>query len=163
MRIRVTTTIAVLMAMTPVIARAENVPPLRVAVVASRAAIDDQALRDRIDSTNELIDLLSRVSTLQLVAGPEHAAVVLEVLGRSSEPIPPTDDVTLRAGARTYQLLRVKLTAGEFSTELVGRSPELPDRPDGTKWPVRDITAMHVLKALNDWIAANRSKLPQAH
>ncbi|MEQ1908021.1 MAG: hypothetical protein ABMA15_04320 [Vicinamibacterales bacterium] len=145
----------------PVAASAQDPAPVPVAVIVQTSQFDDQAQKDRLDSARDLkVYLNGKKKTLRLVETPAEAVVTIEVLGRGVET-QDTQNVNRsafggsRVSADKDKVLRVKLSVGDYSTEVEGRSK------DGelafTSWTQ---AANLASIAIDKWIKTNRAKLP---
>ncbi len=147
--------------MHPVVARAQA--PVSVAVVVQTAQFEDQAQKDRIDTANDLKKILgSKKKTLRVVDTPAEAVVIIEVLGRAEQA---SADAKLERSAlgqleqNRYKakVVRVKLSVGDYSTEIEGRYAEGPS-VIYTTWAG---AAVDAAGQIEKWIKTNRAKLPQ--
>ncbi len=157
--------LAAVVLLSPVASSAQKQPepaPVPVAVIVKTSQFEDQAQKDRLDSARDLKAYLrDKKKTLRLVETAEEAAVVVEVLGRGEQT---QDTKTLQRGAsgRLEQrsdkdkVLRVKLSVGDYSTEIEGRSAD-GEYVITTTWSQAAILAS---QAIEKWIKTNRAKLP---
>lgn len=144
----------------PLVAAAQA--PVPVAVVAQTSQFEDQAQRDRLDTASDLKKLLgSKKKTLRLVDTPGEAVVTIEVLGRVEQA---SADSKLERSAlgqleqNRYKakVVRVKLSVGDYSTEMEGRYSEGPS-VNYTTWAG---AAVDAAGQIDKWIKTNRAKLP---
>lgn len=144
----------------PIAAHAQA--PVPVAVIVQTSQFEDQAQKDRLDTAIDLKKILgSKKKTLRLVEAAGDAVVVIEVLGRGEEA---SGDAQLQRGALGQleqtrykaKVVRVKLSVGEYSTEIVGRYSEGPS-VIYTTWAG---AAVDAAGQIDKWIKTNRAKLP---
>jgi hypothetical protein len=136
--------------------------PVPVAVIVKTSQFEDQAQKDRVDSAKDLKGQLStKKKTLRLVETATDAAVVIEVLGRGEQA---QDTKTVERGilsgrveqrSDTAKVLRVKLSVGDYSTDIEGRDEEREFK-SYTTWGV---AAGDAAIQIDKWIKANRAKL----
>ena len=152
--------ILVVLLLSPVVSAAQT--PVPVAVIVQTSQFEDQAQKDRLDSARDLkVYLRDKKKTLRLVETPAEAVVVIEVLGRGIQT-QDTKSLERSASGRVEQradkdkVLRVKLSVGEYSTEIEGRSA------DGEYVITTTWTQAAILAAIkiDTWIKTNRAKLP---
>ena len=136
--------------------------PVAVAVIVQTAQFEDQAQKDRLDSARDLKAYLrDKKKTLRLVETPAEAVVIVEVLGRGIQT-QDTKSLERSASGRVEQrsdkdkVLRVKLSVGEYSTEIEGRSAD-GEYVITTSWTQ---AAMLAAIKIDTWIKTNRAKLP---
>lgn len=137
-------------------------PPVTVYVVAPVAGqFVDQAHKDRLDSTKDLLAQLARFEKKwRVVTSREEAQVVLEVLGRgleetserssTSTPVPVLGQVQTSSKARLAYIVTAKLTVGEYTTDVSGRSSS-----DGWR-----AAAYFVADNAEKWVKDNRANIP---
>jgi len=146
--------------LSPVAAAAQA--PVPVAVIVKTSQFEDQAQKDRLDSARDLKGYLSK-KTMRLVETPEEAIVVIEVLGRGVQTQDTKSLERSAGGSRIEQrsdkdkVLRVKLSVGDYSTEIEGRSAD-GEYVIMTTWSQAAILASN---AIDKWIKTNRAKLPE--
>ena len=155
--------VAAVVLLNPMASAAQKPPvraPVPVAVIVQSAQFEDQAQKDRLDSAADLTKMLLRHAkkTVLVVETPAEAAVVIEVLGRGPVTLDTKSIQSTSGGARIEQksdvgyVLRVKLSVGEYSTEIEGSST------GGLKsWT--DAAFGAAIK-IDTWIKTNRAKLP---
>src|SRR5687767_9837241 len=128
-------------------------------IVQPSAPFADQALRNRQESTRDLAAALHSMKSLKLVDDRAMAVVVVEVLDRR-EILPdrvgrvrPEGDV----GRWTDRVktLRVKFTAGDFSTEMDASSEEA----HYTLLPTWKAAAALAAEGIDRWIRRHPEKL----
>lgn len=155
--------IAAIVFLTPIASAAQKAPepqPVPLAVVVKTSQFEDQAQKDRLDSARDLKAYLSK-KTVRLVEAPEEAVVIVEVLGRGIEA-QDTKSLQRSASGRVEQrsnkdkVLLVKLSVGDYSTEIEGRSAD-GEYVVTTTWSQAAILAS---QAIEKWVKTNRAKLP---
>jgi hypothetical protein len=121
--------------------------PVFVKSAATASGFSDPS-KARQDSVEDLAKRVKDSKVLALVPEPE-ALVILEVIGRDTRR-----DVNM-FGAQNKSYLTVRLTAGEYSTELSGES--------GSKGVMSGYgdAAKRVVQQLESWVKANREKLSE--
>lgn len=126
-----------------------------VAIVVPVAQFEDQAQRERLDSAIDLRRQLDKRSSV-VVVDPPGAVITLEIVGRWEEA--QETRAISRTTSRAYRdkVLRVKLSIGEYSTEIVGRSVG-GEYSFSTSWGV---AAGDVARQVEKWVTTNRAKLP---
>jgi hypothetical protein len=136
-------------------------PVIPVYVVQPTGEFVDAALKDRQDSTQDVIKKLRRKEkTLVLVDSPDKAVVIIDILRRG---VDETGDSTLSrntlngtvdAQAVKGYVVRARLTVGDYTTEVTGISiaSELYPATWGS-------AAGMVATEIDKWIKANRAKL----
>jgi uncharacterized membrane protein len=146
--------------LSPIAAYAQT--PVPVAVIVQTSQFEDQAQKDRLDSARDLkVYLSGKKKTLRLVETPTEAVVTIEVLGRGVQT-QDTKSLERSASGRIEQrsdkdkVLRVKLSVGDYSTEIEGRSAD-GEYVITTTWSQAAILAS---QAIEKWIKTNRAKLP---
>jgi hypothetical protein len=155
--------LAAVVLLTPIASAAQKAPeppPVPVAVIVQTSQFEDQAQKDRLDSANDLTKKLRSFAkkTVLVVETPADAAVVIEVLGRGpltldTKTIQPTfGGTSIEQKSDIAYVLRVKLSVGEYSTEIEGRST-------GSLRSWGDAASVAQSK-ISDWIKTNRAKLP---
>ena len=147
--------------LTPLASAAQT--PVPVAVIVQTSQFEDQAQKDRLDSAKDLKGQLStKKKTLRLVETAADAALVIEVLGRGEQA---QDTKTVQRGvlsgrleqrSDTAKVLRVKLSVGDYSTEIEGRDEEREFK-SYTTW---GMAAGDAAIQIDKWIKTNRAKLP---
>ena len=154
--------LAAVVLLNPIVSAAQTPVPVPVAVIVQTSQFEDQAQKDRLDSAPDLkADLRDKKKTLRLVETPEEAVVVIEVLGRGVQT-QDTKSLERSASGRIEQrsdkdkVLRVKLSVGDYSTEIEGRSAD-GEYVITTTWSQAAILAS---QAIEKWIKTNRAKLP---
>jgi len=157
-----TAAIAVVMAAGLAQAEDKDLPPVAVYLVQPKAQFVDTELQQRIDSTKDMRYAFSK-KLVRLVESPEEATIVLEVLGRTAQS---TDQrkVTRNAfgqlGSESMKekVVAVKLTVGDYSTQIDGHDAENEYTVGGSQWKVAAFNAVHQIE---NWIKKNRDKLAQ--
>lgn len=129
-------------------AQAATMPKLPV-FVTSPAAVNGFTDPDqhRQDSIKDLTDKLKDAKRLRAVTTPEDAVILVEVLARETRR-----EVNIW-GAQNKSVLLVRVTAGDYSTEMTGES--------GSKGVMSGYgdAAKKVVKQLDEWALANKDKL----
>ena len=154
------TAVMVVSAMATAIA-SDDLPPVPVHIVTPKAEFVDEALQARIDSTKDLQKIRWDKKLVQLVDSPAEAVVVVEVIGRSAgatDARKVTRDVVtgqLGSEAKGVKLVTLKLTAGDYSTEIVGQEAE---NSMGLE-PSWSGAAVDARSRVQKWVKANREKL----
>lgn len=151
--------LAVVVLLCPVAAAAQE--PVHVAVIVQTSQFEDQAQKDRLDTAKDLKQsLTSKKKTLRLVESPAEAVVIIEVLGRGEQA---SGDAKLQRGAlggveqTRYKdkVVRVKLSVGDYSTEIEGRNAD-GEHVIRTTW---GLAAVDAAGQIDKWIKTNRAKL----
>lgn len=144
--------VAAVVLLNPMASAAQKPPvpaPVPVAVIVQSAQFEDQAQKDRLDSAKDLKALLSRKKTLRLVEKPEEAVVIIDILGRFEQA------QDKKESADKDKVVRVKLSVGEYSTEIEGRMGA--NVGWGATWAG---AAVEASTQIDKWIKTNRAKLP---
>ena len=102
--------------------------------------------KGRVTSINDLTARLAMAKGIRLVRTPEEAVVVVQVLARQAH-----DERSLMWGATRNNTLTVRVTAGEFSAELEGKSQGIIGGMAAA--------AGKVVKQLEAWVKTNHDKL----
>jgi hypothetical protein len=130
-------------------------------VVQPAGEFEDAALKQRRDSTKDLMNALyGKEKTLRLVESRELAKIVIEVMDRGAQT---TDNrVTTRSDPDTFlsrslvdKVVAVRLSVGAYETVIEGRS-EGKTEYSITTWRR---AASAAARAIDDWIQRNHSKL----
>lgn len=150
--------LAAVVLLSPLATAAQSPAPVPVAVIVKTAQFEDQAQKDRLDSADYMRRVLrNKKQTVVVVEDAAKAVVVVEVLSRAS--VNPGTKYTLagREYADEDKVVKVKLSVGEYSTEIEGRS-EGRQTMTGASWNgAATLAAVEVEK----WIKNNRGKLPK--
>jgi len=152
------TTLLVLALGTTLSAQSE---PVTVYIVEPTAQFVDTELQQRIDTTKDLKTIKWDKKLVRLVDAPEQATIVLEVLGRGVEAQNNSHHersvITGQIQDKSYQdkVVRVKMTVGDYSTEIIGRSIQR-DELSVTSWKSAAIRASNEVEK---WVKTNREKL----
>jgi hypothetical protein len=132
-------------------------PVIPVYIVQPSGEFEDQALKDRKDSTSDLAAGLRRKEkTLRLVEDPMQAAITLEVLSRGRVETGALTPRVFGGGVDSERAKRliVKLSVGSYETEIVG------DGGTQTIGAWKE-AAGDAARQIDKWIKANRAKLAQ--
>jgi hypothetical protein len=140
--------------------------PVTVYVVQPQASADfvDDAMKQRIDSTNDVLKSLRRIEGTQeirLVNSPDEAATVLEVLDRgyvdNGNRRVTVSPLTRQLGstAESDIIIHVQLTVGSYSTVFTGVASGSGD----FAFPTYTAAASSACGQFRRWIKANREKL----
>jgi hypothetical protein len=151
----------VVAALAPAMA-SDDAAPVPMHIVTPTAEFVDEALQARIDSTKDLQKLRWDKKLVRLVDTPGEAVVIIEVVGRGAGT---TDERKVTRDALTGQLqskgrglkaLTLKLTAGDYSTEIVGQRVEDSTLGIPPSWTQ---VALDVHGRVEKWIKTNRAQL----
>jgi hypothetical protein len=125
----------------------------------------DDDTKQRQDSTVDLRKALAgKDKTLVLVASPDDAQVTIEVLDRGQVATDTTvvrRDIygTIQGEHDRAKIVRVRLSVGEYSTEIAGASEPTPQFGSAlTSWRG---AAGAAAASVDRWIKANRAKFGQ--
>lgn len=122
--------------------------PIRLYLFTAPSEFVDQEFKNRRDATEDIRRQLQGKSDIQLVEPPAAADVTVEVLRRSREDDDRPSD---QKNPSTLMLIKLRLSAGTYSTELTGDSkPSFTQRRSAA----RD-AGNRVLK----WVKDNRDRL----
>lgn len=134
-------------------------------VVQPGGEFEDQALKDRRDSTRDLVKALEgKERTLVLVNDGTAAKVQIEVLGRGVEVREGASHLQqgtlggLQAVSDKDKVLRVRLSVGTYETVILGQSKSVDGNDALTTWRG---AAGDAARQIDDWIKTNRTKLVQ--
>lgn len=111
----------------------------------------------RGDSTKDLTEALNKKKSINMVATKEEAVIVLEVLGRGVREDSGGYSKAF-GGKNEVKMVRVKLTVGEFSSELSGESAGggMSGGPGRGAWTK---AAYKVADQVDKWVLANQDQL----
>lgn len=135
--------------------------PVALYLVEPTAEFQDAALKDRHDTWKDMRFVFSK-KLVRLVNSKEEATLVVEIIGRqtgtaggskvSANPLGGVSSKQFEA-----KVVVVKLTFMDYSTEITGRTEENAYTVGGAQWKN---AAFRAVDGIQDWIKANRAKLP---
>lgn len=144
------------------VGHAQDLPIIPVFVVQPEAEFEDQALKDRRDSTRDLIvSLRTKRRTLRLVDDPGEAAVVTEVLDRAIDSDRTTSRLVrapngqIAAQVDQFRTVLVQLSVGDYVTEIDGRSAQ----DSVNRFTTWTAAASRAAAQIDTWIKDNRQRL----
>jgi hypothetical protein len=135
--------------------------PVALYLVEPIAEFQDAALKDRHDTWKDMRFVFSK-KLVRLVNSREEATLVVEVVGRQAGTAAGSKVSASPLGGATNQpfeakVVIVKLAFGNYSTEITGKAEENEYSVGGAEWKS---AAFRAVDGIQDWIKANRSKLP---
>jgi len=133
---------------------AQGPRPVRVFVTSSGAlnGMTDPS-KDNQDTVKDLRDSLKGRKGIALAESRDDAVIVLTVMGRETAQV----TAALFGGAARDRMIRVKFVAGELETEMTA-SAQGGTLGSGGAWGK---AAGKIAKQVEEWVAANRAKLPE--
>lgn len=136
--------------------------PVPIYIVQPRAELVDAAMQSRIDSTKDLREIKWDKKLVRLVESPADAVIIIEVINRATGTLDErkvTRDIVtgqVKSEAKGAKSVVVKLTFGEYSTEIIGSDEEgqigMPPTWTGA--------AIDARSKVQKWVKTNRAKLP---
>jgi hypothetical protein len=130
------------------------VAPVRVFVTSAGAAngFTDPS-KDNQDTTKDLRDVVKGHKSIALAESRDDAVIVLTVMNRETAQV----TAGLLGGPARDRTVRVKFICNDFETEM-SASAQGGTLGSGGAW---GRAAGKVINQVDDWVKANRSKLPQ--